>query len=98
MWQAFLHGFFLAFGLIIPLGMQNVFVFNQGATQKTLMHAMPTVITATLCDVLLITLAVLGLSLVVLEIAWLKLFIFVLGATFLLYIGYLTWKAPVINL
>lgn len=24
---AFIHGFILAFGLIIPLGMQNVFIF-----------------------------------------------------------------------
>lgn len=31
MWQAVMHGFILAFGLILPLGVQNVFIFNQGA-------------------------------------------------------------------
>ena len=31
MTEAILHGIILAFGLIIPLGVQNVFVFNQGA-------------------------------------------------------------------
>ncbi len=29
--EAIIHGIILAFGLIIPLGVQNVFVFNQGA-------------------------------------------------------------------
>lgn len=30
MLAALLHGIALAFGLILPLGAQNVFVFNQG--------------------------------------------------------------------
>jgi L-lysine exporter family protein LysE/ArgO len=29
--EAIFHGILLAFGLILPLGAQNVFVFNQGA-------------------------------------------------------------------
>lgn len=33
MLAALLHGIALAFGLILPLGAQNVFVFNQGASQ-----------------------------------------------------------------
>ncbi|EOB7095948.1 hypothetical protein NYT36_02995 [Staphylococcus aureus] len=32
--QPVLHGILLALGLILPLGAQNVFVFNQGANQK----------------------------------------------------------------
>ena len=35
MTEAILHGIILAFGLIVPLGVQNVFVFNQGALQPT---------------------------------------------------------------
>ncbi len=31
--EAIIHGVILAFGLILPLGVQNVFVFNQGAIQ-----------------------------------------------------------------
>lgn len=34
MLEAFIHGALLAFGLILPLGIQNIFIFNQGATQK----------------------------------------------------------------
>lgn len=56
MLEAFIYGVILAFGLILPLGAQNVFVFNQGAIQKNYINALPTVITAALCDTLLISL------------------------------------------
>ncbi|TGV22644.1 amino acid transporter, partial [Mesorhizobium sp. M00.F.Ca.ET.186.01.1.1] len=58
--EAILHGFVLAFGLILPLGAQNVFVFNQGASQPTLWRAAPVIVTAAVCDAILILLAVLG--------------------------------------
>ena len=45
-----LHGFILALGLILPLGVQNVFVFNQGAVQSRFVKALPAIITASLCD------------------------------------------------
>ena len=32
--NAIIHGIVLAFGLILPLGVQNVFIFQQGAWQK----------------------------------------------------------------
>ncbi|MFC4766425.1 LysE/ArgO family amino acid transporter [Effusibacillus consociatus] len=91
--QAFIHGLILALGLILPLGIQNVFVFNQGALQKRFINALPVVITASLCDsriefflgengiacrTLLISLAVLGVS---------------VGIVFLLYMGWTTWKS-----
>lgn len=91
--EAILHGFILAFGLILPLGAQNVFVFNQGALQPSLWRAMPVVITAALCDALLILLAVLGVSLVVLSVAWLKTLLYAIGVLFLLYMGFLTWRS-----
>lgn len=93
MFEAFLHGVVLAFGLILPLGAQNVFVFNQGVVQPTLWRAMPVVLTAALCDALLILLAVLGVSLVVLTLAWLKVILYAVGVCFLLYMGYLTWRS-----
>ncbi|MFS0553623.1 LysE/ArgO family amino acid transporter [Brevibacillus sp. 179-C9.3 HS] len=93
MLEAILHGFVLAFGLILPLGAQNVFVFNQGALQPTLLRAMPVVLTAALCDTLLILLAVLGVSLVVLTVTWLKTVLYVVGFFFLMYMGYLTWRS-----
>ena len=46
MLAAFLHGVILAFGLIIPLGIQNVFIFNQGATQPKFIYALPSILTA----------------------------------------------------
>lgn len=36
MLQPLIHGLLLALGLILPLGAQNVVVFNQGANQKKL--------------------------------------------------------------
>jgi L-lysine exporter family protein LysE/ArgO len=93
MLHAFLYGVVLSFGLIIPLGVQNVFIFNQGATQKHFLHAMPSVITASVCDILLIVSAVLGVSVAVMTIPWLKTIIFVIGIFFLLYMGFVTWKS-----
>jgi L-lysine exporter family protein LysE/ArgO len=93
MLSAAIHGFILAFGLILPLGVQNVFVFNQGALQPKWANALPVVLTAALCDTLLISMAVLGISAVVLEISFLKIALSVFGIAFLLYMGYVTWKS-----
>lgn len=93
MWEALIYGFVLAFGLILPLGVQNVFVFSQGAAHPKLRHALPAVITASLCDTLLILLAVAGVSLVVLTISWLKLLLFIFGALFMVYMGWAIWRS-----
>lgn len=93
MTYAFMYGTVLAIGLIMPLGIQNIFIFNQGASQKHFMQAMPSVITASICDMLLITCAVLGVSVVVMAISWLKLLLFIVGLFFLLYMGLVTWHA-----
>lgn len=93
MLSAMIHGFILAFGLILPLGVQNVFVFNQGATQPKFRRALPVIFTASLCDTLLITLAVLGISVVVLGVYWIKVVLLTVGIIFLAYMGYVTWKS-----
>lgn len=93
MFAAFLHGFLLAFGLILPLGVQNVFVFNQGVTHAKWRQGLPVVITAALCDTVLITAAVLGVSVVVLRIGWLQVVIKIVGLLFLLYMGWITWRS-----
>lgn len=67
MLEAFIHGFILALGLILPLGVQNVFIFNQGALQSRYRNVLPAVITASLCDTLLISISVLGVSLLILN-------------------------------
>lgn len=91
--EAFLHGVILAFGLILPLGVQNVFVFSQGATQQRLVRAFPASITAALCDTLLILLAVFGLSVIVLQFEWLRIALMSAGILFLLYMGFAIWQS-----
>ena len=87
---AFIYGAILAIGLIVPLGVQNIFIFNQGANQSHFLHAMPSVLTAMLCDAILILCAVRGVSVVVLAIPWLKTILFLIGFCFLLYMGWVT--------
>lgn len=91
--SAAIHGFILAFGLILPLGVQNVFIFNQGAMQSRWIYVLPVVLTASICDTLLISLAVFGVSAVVLGITWIKMGLLLGGILFLLYMGYSTWKS-----
>lgn len=92
MFNAFIYGAILAFGLITPLGVQNIFVFNQGASQKHFIYALPSILTAALCDTVLIVVAVLGISVIVLTLPWLKMIIFSVGFVFLLYMGFITWR------
>ena len=91
--HAFIYGLILTFGLIIPLGVQNIFIFNQGATQRHFLQAMPSVVAAALCDTLLIIISILGVSVIVLTIPWLKTTFFIIGFFFLMTMGWLTWKS-----
>lgn len=91
--EALLHGILLAFGLILPLGVQNVFIFNQGATQRHFTKALPAVITASICDTILIFLAVAGVSIIVLSFHWLSNMLFIIGFLFLSYMGWVLWKS-----
>jgi L-lysine exporter family protein LysE/ArgO len=89
----FIHGFILALGLILPLGVQIVFIFNQGALQSRYRNVLPLVITASLCDTLLISAAVLGVSLLVLGSFWMKAILIGGGFIFLVYMGWTTWNS-----
>ncbi|WP_163101220.1 LysE/ArgO family amino acid transporter [Peribacillus alkalitolerans] len=97
MLPAILHGIILAFGLILPLGVQNVFVFNQGVSHLRFIQALPVVVTAALCDTLLISLAVLGVSVIVLGVPIIETSLMIVGTLFLLYMGYLSWKSTASN-
>ncbi|NJH83072.1 LysE/ArgO family amino acid transporter [Staphylococcus agnetis] len=92
MLQAVLHGILLALGLILPLGAQNVFVFNQGANHKNWVRTLPVIVTAGLCDTLLILLAVLSVSLVLMSLPTLQLVIYIIGFIFLLYMAWSLWR------
>lgn len=89
----FLHGLLLALGLILPLGAQNVFIFSQGALQSRFRMALPVVITAALCDTLLILLAILGVSVLIINVPFLKTILIAAGVVFLAYIGWTTWRS-----
>ncbi len=97
MLEIVLQGILLGFGLILPLGVQNLFVFNQGATQPSYLRALPAVITASVCDTILISTAVLGLSLVVLTFSWLKAVLYGFGFFFLIYMGWVIWRSEPIE-
>ncbi|MGJ9384457.1 lysine transporter LysE [Salipaludibacillus neizhouensis] len=95
--EAFIHGFTLALGLILPMGVQNLFIFNQGINQPSFYKALPAVITASLCDTLLILIAVLSLSAVAELFETVKSIFIFGGFFFLLFIGWSIWKTPVKN-
>ena len=95
--QAFIHGIILAIGLILPLGVQNLFVFTQGVNQPTLVRTLPVVVTASICDTLLILLAVQGVSLFIASFAWIKVLLLGIGVAFLSYMGWLTWNNTLVN-
>lgn len=86
------HGFILALGLILPLGPQNIFVFNQGATARRFSGALPAILTAALSDTLLIFLAVAGVSLIILSFPWLQHVFMAAGFFFLIWIGLAIWR------
>ena len=96
--DAFIHGFILAFGLILPLGAQNIFIFNQGANQPKFLKALPAIITAALADTLLISLAVLGVSVVIFNFIWIKTILLTIGFFFLIYMGWITWRSTNIQI
>lgn len=91
MFTAFIHGFILSAGLILPPGAQNVFLINQGANHKKFIHTLPAIITAGLSDTLLIVLSVVGISLIILSIPALQLLMYVIGFIFLLYMAVSLW-------
>jgi L-lysine exporter family protein LysE/ArgO len=98
MLQPLIHGILLALGLILPLGAQNVFVFNQGANQKKFSKALPVIITAGLCDTFLIVIAILGVSLILISMPTLQLFIYVIGFLFLMYMAWSLWMEKPSNI
>ncbi|WP_339220801.1 LysE/ArgO family amino acid transporter [Paenibacillus sp. FSL H8-0332] len=91
--QAILHGMILAFGLILPLGVQNIFVFNQGAQHPKFRSVLPVALTAAVCDTLLIAAAVGGVSLVILSLRWVTPVIYGVGILFLTFMGWRIWHS-----
>lgn len=94
---AFLHGFCLSFGLILPLGVQNLFVFQQGMAQRAFLYAVPAIVTAAICDTILILAAVGGVSLLLFHFTMLKTALLFTGVFFLGYMGLSVWKQSAVE-
>jgi L-lysine exporter family protein LysE/ArgO len=93
--KAFLHGFMLALGLILPLGVQNLFILQQGMLQPDFWRTLPAIITAAACDTVLINAAVSGVSLLFIARPEARVTLLVAGGIFLLYMGWKNWRSPV---
>ncbi|MCC9021365.1 LysE/ArgO family amino acid transporter [Bacillus nakamurai] len=91
--NAVMHGVMLAFGLILPLGAQNIFIFQQGAWQKHVWQAFPAVLAAALCDTVLIGAAVAGVSVIIAEIPVFQTIMLICGFLFLSFLGWQTWRS-----
>lgn len=91
--DAFVYAFVLALGLILPLGPQNSFILSIGSHSQRFRQTLPGVVTAAVCDTLLIVLAVMGVSVVVAEIHWLKITLALVGSAFLFYFGWTSLRA-----
>ena len=94
MLQAFLHGLILSIGLILPMGPQNLFIFSQGANQPRFKQAIPVVVTAGVCDLILISLAIVGISVMIMALPILQGLLYLVGFVFLLVIGRSIWCTP----
>lgn len=61
--------------------------------QPKFIKALPVVFAACICDTILISLAVLGISVIVLGVYWIKMVLIVSGSMFLTIMGFVIWKS-----
>jgi L-lysine exporter family protein LysE/ArgO len=90
----FFAGLALGLGMIIPIGAQNVFVFNQGLTVG-MPRALWSAMAAGCCDSLLIVLGAAGASALLDRVAGLRIAMLAGGAAFLCYLGVKSLRAKV---
>lgn len=87
------YSIILAFGLITPIGIVNLYVIQQGIVQRNLIRNIPVIVGAGLADTLLITASVTGISVLIMGIPWLHGVMLLAGIGFLVVMGVLTWRA-----
>lgn len=92
--SAFIKGIFLGISLVLPLGPQNLFIFQTGTQEKKFYRIFLVVCLAGVCDALLILGAIHGSSLIN-KVQLLSAFLTCCGILFLLYFGYKTWRQTV---
>lgn len=79
-----LHGFIVCFGLIVSIGAQNAFLLKQGILKQ---HVFWIAFICFFCDVVLMTLGVLGLGSLIAQSPYMSLVLAVIGAVFLFTYG-----------
>ncbi|MFD1806690.1 LysE/ArgO family amino acid transporter [Pasteurella oralis] len=82
--ESMLHGFFVTAGLIIAIGAQNAFVLKQGLLKQ---HILPVILTCFICDIILISIGVLGLGSLISQSPTATVALAVVGALFLFIYG-----------
>ena len=87
MLAAFIHGYALTFSLILPLGPQNMFMVNEGASTSRVSQLMLIASVLALCDSVIIIISVLGAAEAIRALPQLKMVLMLLGIAFLLYMG-----------
>ncbi|WP_051393194.1 LysE/ArgO family amino acid transporter [Glycomyces arizonensis] len=92
MTAAYLTGLALGLALIVPIGAQNVFVFNQGVTLG-MPRALWAVLGAGCCDTLLIVLGATGTSALLHSVPGLRPTMLIAGSLFLAYLGIRSLRA-----
>lgn len=82
--DSFLHGFVVCFGLIVSIGAQNAFLLKQGILKQ---HVFWIAFICFFCDVVLMTLGVLGLGSIIAQSPISSLILAIIGAVFLFTYG-----------
>ncbi|WP_339417127.1 MULTISPECIES: LysE/ArgO family amino acid transporter [unclassified Pseudomonas] len=84
MWQSYLNGLLVAFGLIMAIGSQNAFVLAQSLRRE---HHVPVAALCVICDALLVAAGVFGLATVLAQSPLLLAIARWGGAAFLIWYG-----------
>jgi L-lysine exporter family protein LysE/ArgO len=92
MFLIMLKGFTISFSLICAIGAQNAYVLKQGLLKKNIFWVC---LTCFLCDFLLISLGVFGVSEILSNNKIILTFLTLAGAIFLFYYGFLSFKSAI---
>lgn len=92
MWQSYMNGMLVAFGLIMAIGTQNAFVLAQSLRRE---HHLPVAVLCVVCDALLVAAGVFGLATVLAQNPTLLAAARWGGAAFLIWYGPRPCNGPV---
>ncbi len=84
------QGFFVSFGLIVAIGAQNAFVLKQGLLKQ---HIFWVCLVCLACDIILMSVGVLGLGSLISQSKTTTLILAIFGAIFLLWYGFCAFRS-----